>query len=394
MIKVVHLITSLGQGGAQTMLSRLLAGMDRTRIDNVVISLTGQGPVAMWIRAQGVPVTDLDNRRGVPGRADVWRLWRLLRRERPHVLQTWLYHADLIGLLVGKLARVPAIAWNVRCAETDARYRSGRNGAVVRLLAHLSRQPDAVVVNSRAGRRLHQELGYRPRRWEVMPNGFDVDLFRPDSDAGAALRRELGLAPEHLLIGLVARYDPLKDQENFLRAATIYRRHNAAARFIMGGDGIDDGNARLTCLIRELGIADRVHLLGERSDIPVLTAGFDIATCASCGEGFPNVVGEAMACAVPCAATDVGDTAIILAGTGRVVPPKNPAALAAAWAELAALGPEGRRDLGRRARESVVDRYSIGAVAASYQDFYASLCKGRQPERRPKSPLPEGRSGN
>lgn len=373
MVKVVHLITGLVRGGAETALYRLLAGMDRDRFENVVVSLTEAGAMAADIRALGVPVHAVRMSRAAPGPAAAWRLLRRLRAERPDILQTWLYHADLAGLVAGRLARVPAIAWNVRCAETDARYRRGLGGLVVRLLARLSSRPDVVVVNSEAGRRVHAALGYRPRRWLVAANGFDTALFRPDPAAPAALREALGLAPDCPVIGLVARYDPLKDHATFLRAAALLAGDEPEVRFVLVGAGADDGNPTLTGLVGELGLGGRVRLLGERRDVPALTAGFDIAACSSVGEGFPNVVGEAMACAVPCVATDVGDSAALVGETGRVVPPGDPGAMAAAWRELLEMGPAGRAELGRAARRRIEEEFTLAAAVGRYEALYAEL---------------------
>lgn len=372
-IRVVHLITDLSTGGAQTMLLRLLERTDRTRISPVVICLTGDGQTAARIRDLGIDVHHIGMNTGLPGPGAVWRLWRLLRRLRPQVLQTWLYHSDLLGLILGRLAGVPAIAWNIRCAQTDARYHSGRNGLVVKLLARWSARPEAVVANSEAGRELHEAMGYRPRRWCVLPNGFDTDVFRPRADAHADLCAELGLPEDSLLVGLVARYDPLKDHETFLRAAAQTAAAVPEAQFVLVGAGVDDRNPALAELIGQLQLGRRVHLLGERHDIPALNAGLDVACCSSSGEGFPNMVGEAMACGVPLVVTDVGDSAILLGDGGTVVPPGDPAAFADALTALLERPADERAALGRLARSRIEEHYAIDAIAARYMELYADL---------------------
>ena len=372
-MKIVHLITGLSTGGAETMLLRLLSTMDRDQVQNKVVSLTGLGPIAQRINEIGIPTYGLGLSKSAPNPVALIKLWRLLRSERPDVLQTWLYHADLVGTVLGRLGGVSRIAWNIRCARTDARYVAGINGLVVKLLAKLSSYPDVVVVNSRAGREIHASLGYRPRQWALIPNGFDTAMFKPDPSARQALLDALSLAPSSLLIGLVARFDPLKDHANFIAAAGILSRRIAAARFVLVGAGMDAGNAELTALIARHGIGDRVHLLGERRDTPMLTAGFDIASCASNGEAFPNVVGEAMACGVPCVVTDVGDTAILLGDAGLVVPPRDADALAAGWANLAGRSADERRALGDAGRQRILQHYTIARAAARYQALYEGL---------------------
>ena len=376
MIRVTHLISSLATGGTEMMLHKVLRGMQGQGVDNTVISLTSGGIVAGMISGLGVPVHSLNMRRGIPDPLAVLRLHRLLRAARPQVLQTWLYHADLLGLLVGKLAKVPSIAWNIRCSTTDDRYVRGLTGMTVRLLAKLSGVPDAVVTNSDAGIAVHERLGYHPRRWTMIPNGFDLERFAPDPDAYASVRGELALPPDAVLIGLIARYDPLKDHATFLRAAAILAADHPTTRFLLAGLSVDANNHVLTSLVRELGIAGQVHMLGERKDVPRLTAALDVATCSSLGEGFPNIVGEAMACAVPVASTDVGDAAKVIGDTGRVAPIADPAALAGAWADLIGMGREARLALGQRARRRVAENYDLRGVAGQYVALYTELASG------------------
>ena len=372
-VRVTHLITDLMIGGAQTMLLQLLKASDHDRFQPTVICLTGDGQTAARIRDLGLEVHNVAMRPGLPGPGAVWRLYRLLRRLRPTVLQTWLYHSDFLGLILGRLVGIPAIAWNIRCAKTDARYHSGRNGMVVRLLARWSARPQAVVANSEAGRRLHEQMGYRPRRWCILPNGFDTTLFRPRDGAHTALCRELELPEDSLLIGLVARYDPLKDHATFLRAAAVCAGKVPNAHFVLIGAGVDSANAKLRRLIAEPGLDGRVHLLGERSDTPELTAGLDIATCSSSGEGFPNTIGEAMASGVPLVVTDVGDSAILLGAAGEVVPPGAPEAFADALVRLLNLAGEDRRELGLRGRRRIEECYAIDQIAAQYAALYREL---------------------
>jgi glycosyltransferase involved in cell wall biosynthesis len=372
-IKVLHLITSLDTGGAEVALSQLAPAMDRQRFDNVVVSLTTAGPLTARIKQAGIRVLSVGMSRSLPAPAAFWRLYGILRTERPDVLQTWLYHSDFCGLLTGRAAGIRAIAWNIRCAQTDERYKRGINGMLVRMLARLSSRPDAVIANSQAGREEHSALGYAPRRWAVLENGFDLSVYKPMAEARADLRRELGLSDDTVLIGLVARFDPLKDHAGFLYAAAELISSWPETHFALAGDGVDPDNAVLTGLLAQLGIGAQVHLLGRRNDVPWLTAGLDIATCSSLGEGFPNVVGEAMACAVPCVVTDVGDAARIVGNTGIVVPPGDPGALAKGWSEMVAKGHQGRERLGRSALARIEDRFTSAQCIERYQDFYQDL---------------------
>jgi glycosyltransferase involved in cell wall biosynthesis len=366
-IKVVHLITSLDRGGAQTMLTRLVLGMDRARFEPLVVSLLDGGAQGSEIEAGGIRVLGLGMRRGVPSLAAVLRLRKIIRDERPAVLQSWLYHADLLGLCAA--GRVP-LAWNIRLSAIAGERKAAQLGLLRRVLAAASRRPAVVIANSEAGRRAHAALGYRPRRWEIVPNGFDTDRFRPDAERRRGGRERLGFADAHRVIGMVARVDGMKDHATFLEAAARIAARQPAARFVLVGAGTD-------ALALPGGLAGVTRTLGERGDVETLLPALDLHVLASKGEGFPNALGEAMACAVPCVASDVGDAALLIGDTGAVVPPRDATALSEAILALLGRGPDGLRQLGAAARERVVARYSLAAMVRRYEAIYAGLAGRR-----------------
>jgi glycosyltransferase involved in cell wall biosynthesis len=371
-IRVTHIITGLATGGAETMLLKLLSGMNKDRFQNTVISLTDAGPIGDQIRALGVPLTVLGMNRSLPMPWDLFRLYRRIRQQHPHVVQTWLYHADLLGYITAKLAGVRKIVWNIRCSYMGEDYYKGMSGVVIRILAWISAKPDAVVVNSTSGKLLHESLGYAPANWNIIPNGFDVSVFKASADARRSIRREWGIADDVPVIGLVGRWDPVKGHDVFLQAATELITSVPDCQFVVVGKGCDTNNADLLKLV-DSGLRLNLHLLGERYDIPDVTAAFDIAVCASIGEGFPNALGEAMACEVPCVATNVGDCAEIIADTGRIVAAGDTTAMARAWAELLSLSASDLADLGARARNRVSKIYGIQDIIVAYQVLYQDL---------------------
>jgi glycosyltransferase involved in cell wall biosynthesis len=373
MTKMVHLISSLYVGGAETTLYKLLSQINRQGFEAAVVCMIESGPVGERILKLGVPVYSLGMRRGRPSPVGLWQLVRFLRQERPEILQTWLYHADLMGMVAGKLAGVRTILWNVRACDMDMSQYRPLSAWTRRVCAWLSGWPAAVIVNSEAGRVFHARSGYRPRRWVLIPNGFDTRQFKPDPVARRDVRHELGLAEDDLLVGLVARFDPMKDHETFLRAAEQLIQTHPRTHFVMVGDNITRDNAVLSALIAQTQLGKQVHLLGRRSDVPRLMTALDIATCSSYSEGFPNVVGEAMACGVPCVVTNVGDTPRIVGGAGVVVPPKDPGAIADGWRRVIAMGTEGRQPLGQAARKRIEENYSLECVVRQYEDLYSSL---------------------
>jgi glycosyltransferase involved in cell wall biosynthesis len=220
-----------------------------------------------------------------------------------------------------------------------------------------------------------------PDRFVVIPNGFDTRTFRPDVEARLALRQELRLNPDALLIGLAARFDPTKDHDNFLRAAAILAHAFPNVGFVLCGANIDAHNVALVQQIASLGLTQRCYLLGRRPDMPGIHAAMDLATSSSLSEAFPLAIGEAMACGVPCVATDVGDSALIVGPTGRIVPPREPAALAAAWSGLLAAGPTARQRLGRDARRRIEDMFELGTITRRYEALYESIASN-QGDRR------------
>jgi glycosyltransferase involved in cell wall biosynthesis len=234
--------------------------------------------------------------------------------------------------------------------------------------------PRCVVFVSQAALPLHIKLGYAAKRMEVIPNGFDLDEFRPDSAARVPLRMELEIPKDALVIGIAARFHPQKDHHNFIRAAERLHAQMPGVHFLLCGDGINWQNSSLAGWIEAAGIHDFCHLLGPRQDMSRLFAGMDIATTSSAGnEAFPLVIGEAMACGTPCVVTNVGDSALIVGETGRVVPPGNPDALAKAWRELMEAEPQIRRRLGMAARHRVQQHFALAAVVQRYQTIYAQL---------------------
>jgi glycosyltransferase involved in cell wall biosynthesis len=373
MIHVMHVITEIERGGAEAMLAKLVAGMDKDRFHNTVVSLTRPGDIAASLRYKGVPVRTLGMRRSIPDPAGLWRLVRLFRSERPDIVQTWLYHADLLGSIAAALAGRTPVVWNIRCSNVVF-HRYGRlTRWVVRASAYASAWPQAVIVNSQSGLLWHQALGYRPRRWEVVPNGFDLDRFRPDREAPARLRRDLDIPEQSLVVGHVARVDPMKDHATFLAAARLLAARREDVHFLLVGAGTE--------ALAADGLTGRVHRLGERSDVERLLPGLDVLCLSSAfGEGFPNVLGEAMACALPCIATDVGDAAAIVGDTGRIVPPRDPAALAEAIEALLKEGSEARARLGLAARARIAEHYALPKVIERYQKLYAELANP-PPER-------------
>lgn len=377
-IKVLHVISGLGLAGAETVLYRLLAETRSGGIDSEVLSLTHEGPNADRIRALGVPVSSLDLRSRL-ARGDLrppFELLRLLRHRAPDVVQTWLYHADVIGGAAARLATRAAVVWNLRhglVAGEESRY-----GWVLRASVRLSsRVPTRIVACAESVRAAHAAIGYPAERMQVIPNGIDVAVHRPDGVVRARVREELGIPGDAPLIGRVGRFHPEKDYRLMIESAARIRARRPDAYFLFCGFEVDEANEELVRWIREAGLGDAVRLVGRREDVPDLLAALDLAVSSSRTEGFPNTIAEAMACGVPCVATDVGDSTEIVGETGRIVPTGSADALAGGVLDLLAKPPAARRSLGRAARDRIRFRYSLAAMAARYEELYETLAFSR-----------------
>jgi len=355
------------------MLCKLMKGAQNDFIRHSVISLTDLGPLVDKLIALGVSVEAIGMRRGIPSPVGCLTLVRRLARLRPTIVQTWLYHSDLLGGIAARLARCHLVAWNVRGSNLDRRVkRLSRMTAwtCARLSAVI---PTAILCCSRAAARLHVSMGYVESKMVVIPNGFDLEEFKPNPAERSRFRTELGVAKDRVLIGIAARLDPQKDYPNFFLAARLLASKCHNVEFLLCGDDVVPDHPFFA---RELAGLDRhrFHLLGRRRDMPRIMTSLDIGTLSSAyGEAFPNAIGEAMASEVPCVATDVGETADIIGETGKVVPPADPAALAHAWEDLVIAGPEARKTFGRAARERVMSRYQIADIVHLYEDFYQHL---------------------
>jgi glycosyltransferase involved in cell wall biosynthesis len=373
-IKVIQVITGLNTGGTEMMLYKLLSGIDRRRFFPAVISLTDEGPVGIRIKQLGIPVETVGMHSGRPSIMAIRALRRLIRQHQPGIIQGWLPHGNLASLIGGiNLCHQIPVLWNIRQSlNTLGNLADSKRSTnlTIKVGAKLSWVPRFIIYNNKTGRKEHEAIGYRVEKGRVIPNGFDTEQFKPMPNARIELKKELGIHESAMLIGLIARYHPMKDHGNFLRAASLTLRETPNAHFILAGQDVDRTNSELAGTIDDLGISANVHLLGERKDIAKINASLDIAVSSSRSEGFANVIGEAMACGTVCVVTDVGDSAWIIGDTGRVVPSQDPAALAAAMLKILNMDENKRKMLGDAARQRVISEFSLDKVVQSYENLY------------------------
>ena len=330
----------------------------------------GSGKYGPLLQQAGVEVYCLNMQQGRLTISGLWRLWSLVRTLHPLVVQTWMYHADLVGGIVAKLAGVKVVFWGIRHSNLTPTTVKRSTILIAKICAKLSKVvPTHIVSCSEQAALVHQQLGYCANKFSVIANGYDLNKFNPDIEARFVLRQALGIADNIALLGMVARFDPQKDHANLIAALSILKKQNANFCCVLVGTGMDSTNSELLELLRRFDVKDNVQLLGRRNDIPFIMSGLDIHVLSSLGEAFPNVLAEAMACGTPCVTTDVGDAALIVGETGWVVPAQNTQALVASLLEslIAVADKASWKIRKQQARNRIIDKFSLEKMVNEYQ---------------------------
>lgn len=383
MTRVLHVITGLGVGGAENMLFKLVGSMDPVRTRSAVVSLQDEGRFGASIRRNGIPLFCLGMRPGRPSLTGLLKLRTIIKSFRPDVIQGWMYHGSLaasFGRFVSG-CKVPVV-WNIRQTVYDLTSEKPGTRMAIRTCAVLSRFASRIIYNSRVALQQHEAIGFWPEFGQIIPNGFNCQTFRPDPKVRRRIRALLNVSDATVLIGLVGRYHPSKGHEDFLLSAGKLLKSGDDVKFVMAGPAVDEKNEILCRLIKENSLNEKVFLLGTRKTQFLLPA-LDIAVHASFAtDSFSNVIGEAMACALPLIVTEVGESANIVGGCGGVVvPPRDHQALAQRMKEMVALGAERRMHIGLEGRSRIERHYSLEAVALNYQRLYSDLA-GQGIERK------------
>ncbi len=358
MKRVVLFIRSLGIGGAERQLTMLAKGLHVRGVDVRVLTFYPDGDLRAELESAGIGVNDLDKR----GRWDLTaffvRLVRYLRACRPDVLYSWMSTANIFAVLAGRFVGVPRIVWSVRESYVDTRHYGVLSRVDRSLARHLARWADRIVCNSESGRIWHEQMGYPPDRLAVVENGIDIERFMFTPEGRKRVREEWGVSDTECVLGMVARFDPMKDHATFLQAARLLASRNDGVRFAFVGDGPEA--MRIRARAQQLGISDRIVWMGKRTDLPAVYSALDLVCSTSAfGEGFSNAIAEAMACERICVVTDVGDNARIIGDAGMVVPPKDPEAFAHAVERVLALAPRERKEREKAARMRIVSLFSV-----------------------------------
>jgi glycosyltransferase involved in cell wall biosynthesis len=369
--RILHVIVDLERGGAQVQLYRLLSKAPKS---SGVFAISGSGPIEPEIQALGVRVY---GSRGAWPAGLVSSFRRAVRHHRADVICGWMYHGNLLSLASGVGTNRPAVMWNIRHSLHDFAHEKLTTRLAIRAGAMLSFRPKRIVYNSAVAAQQHESFGYRRRCRGVIPNGFDTQHFRPDATQRQRARAGFGVPDDQPLIGVVGRAHPMKNHRGFISAVAIAIRHTSPFRVVMIGPGVDAPGHGLGEHVRRLGLDGVIDLQGEISNLEGLYPALDLLVLPSRGEAFPNVVGEAMACGVPCLVTDVGSAAEVVGDTGFVASSPAPNVLAEELVRTLSLGTPRLHALGVQARRRVERLYSIDAMAAKYSQLFQDVTSGK-----------------
>ncbi|GGJ95065.1 glycosyl transferase [Lentibacillus kapialis] len=367
-LKVTHIIIGLNMGGAETMLYKLLKHTDHEKFDIQVISMMGQGVYGPKIEKLGVKVHCLNMNKSMSAITGFLRAKKLIKDT--DVIQTWMYHADLFGYLLTSFSKQKKLIWGIRRNNLDLRLNKKSTMFIAKINSKLSAKVDKVVSCSIKAKRTHENFGYTPENIVVIPNGFEVDNFNRIDNAKYIVSNMLGKDKGVPYITHVGRWNNLKDYNNFIKALSIINQIDSNFHVLMAGTNIDESNEELMHLIEKFNLNDKISLLGRRDDIPTVMSAADLFVLSSIDEGFPNVVGEAMACKTPCVVTNAGDSAYVVGETGETVPIKDSQALAEGIEKILNMSNAERKKLGEQARNRVLEKFDIKQVTKQFEELY------------------------
>jgi glycosyltransferase involved in cell wall biosynthesis len=374
MLDILHIIVGLNVGGAELMLKRLaVSHLASSSYCHTVISLTRLGKVGDQLQKVGIEVIALDLRSPLSIVRVLWQLVRIIKVKRPDIVQTWMYHADLLGGISARIAGNSNVIWGIRTTEIKS-GGSRLTALICQVCALLSRWiPHTIVCAAEASRLAHVAIGYDASKMKVISNGFEVERLVATKEQVNSLKHECGLDADSTVIGSLGRFHKVKDHANFIRAAGLIAPQFPKVRFLLVGRDLVHDNAELTALINATGYPGHFVLLGERTDVPVCLAAMDVLCLHSLTEGFPNVIGEAMSMGVPCVSTDVGDAALLIADTGTVVPKANSEALAQGLTQLLELTREDRTSLGQKAKMRIHTEFTLDQCRERFENLYQQI---------------------
>lgn len=372
---ILHIITGLNNGGAEAVLYRLCK-YDKIN-KHIVISMMDYGKYGELLKNENVNVYTLDMPAGKLTLNGIINLYKIIKQFKPNVVQTWMYHANLIGGIVAKIAGIKKIVWGIHHSNLDKTHNKKSTILIAKILAKVSKViPTTIVYCAEKALEVHKDIGYKCDDKQVIANGYELDMFYPNDTSTDKLRLELNIKKHENIVGFVARFDELKDHDNLLQALQIVKKKIKDFKCLLIGANMIESNEILKAMIVKYDLENQILLLGERNDIPNIMNLLDIHVLSSYSEAFPNVLCEAMACGTPCITTDVGDAAFIVGDTGWVVPIKDSRALSTSILNALTEKNDSQENFkGRqmKARERIVKKFDIFKMIDDYDKIYKKI---------------------
>lgn len=375
-MKIIHVITAIDIGGAETALFKLLSFGNIAKEDVLVVSLTTKGEIGFQLTQKGFQVIALNMKSMFSLPMTFYSLMKLIRANNPDIVQCWLYHADLIGGVVSKISGVKHVVWGVR--STELKSGSYLTSLIRKLCALLSYFiPSKIICVAEAAKAKHVALGYARRKMVVIGNGFDLSVSEIEYESIKLFKQALNIKDHHVVVGSVGRFSTIKGHDIFIEAIKLMIEEYPNLKILMIGRNVDKKNKQLLRWIDKTQNSENFILLGERRDIPLCMAVMDIFCLHSRSEGFPNVLGEAMSAGLSCISTDVGDAAELLGDTGIIVYRNNPEYLARGLKELVSNSKERNKLIGRKAKQRIEKKFSIESTCQKFEAIYRELLANR-----------------
>lgn len=371
-MKIIHIITGLNTGGAEMALLNLLRGGLAKKFDTHVISLGDLGTIGPKIKKLGVNVTALNMNDKLVPLFGMIRLFKTIAYFRPNIIQGWMYHGNLAASLSSFVTLSKAsVVWNVRHSLSDISYEKNLMQLLIRFNKLLSSRADKILYNSFVSKAQHEKFGFFSENSMVIPNGIDLKKFSSSNVISTEVRSNLGIPKSAKVIGHIARLHPMKNHKLFLNVSILLANEYSKLHFIICGKGVPSSEAAKSIPDN---VSSRFHLLDESNEIPKLMNAIDIfCLSSSWGEGFPNVLGEAMALKIPCVTTDVGDSKFVVGSAGIVVGVGDKNGLMIGIKDLLEKSPEKFSILGEEARNHIEKNFSLSEIVKKYASLYNDL---------------------
>lgn len=367
-LSTVHVITSLENGGAEAFLYSLVKESKQKRV--TIISMRDDWGYGKRFEKLGCKVIVLGMKPVQANLKHFFQLVRILKREQPAAVFTWMHHANLFAGLAAKVAFIPTIIWGIHDAFMQPEKEKLATRFIIRVTALFSYfVPNKIIYVAKKASEVHASIYYDQRKKIVIPNGYDVERFKPNINKRLVIRKQLGIDENSFLIGMIARFDPLKDHETFMKVAKILLDKGLNVHFLLCGSGVSSKNKQLSNYINRYDLAKHLTLAETRDDIENVYSALDVFLLTSLTEAFPNVLCEAMASAVPCVSTDVGDASIIIADTGAITRTQDYTQMALEIEKMLLLPTTDWNQKKEKARQHVVQNFSIKKITKRYMEL-------------------------